>query len=96
MLRTGGTQIIKWTAEGAGKGRKDSAEYSRKSCVGNGEGAGSEDRVYRDVRHTSVAGDMMVSRRVYGIAVNQGDKSILPVGAELAVIIKPHSKLVVK
>ena len=72
LLRTGGTQIIKWTAEGAGKGRKDSAEYSRKSCVGNGEGAGSEDRVYRDVRHTSVAGDMMVSRRVYGIAVNQG------------------------
>ena len=72
LLRTGGTQIIKWTAEGAGKGRKDSVGHSRKSCEGIGESAGSEGRVYRDVRHTSVAGDMMVSHRVYGIAVNQG------------------------
>ena len=52
MLRAGGKQVIKWTAEGAVNGIQCS--------------------VFCNVRHTSIARDMLVSLKRTATAVNQG------------------------
>ena len=64
LLRTGGKQVIKWTAEGAGNG-----VHQAFTVKGNHR---MNRLVFCNVRHTSVAGDMLVSCKRIAQAVNQG------------------------
>ena len=54
-------QIAKWTAEGTVKGRKNLYR------IRSSDSPKSKGRVPCDVRHTSVAGDMLVSRQAHGV-----------------------------
>ena len=64
LLRTGGKQVIKWAAEGAGNGVHQSITVRDNHRMNH--------LVFCNVRHTSVAGDMLVSCKCTAQAVNQG------------------------
>ena len=74
LLRTGGKQVIKWTAEGAGNSvhQKNSYSFAHSKHTYREEQSRKERLVFCNVRHTSVAGDMLVSCKRTAQAVNQG------------------------